>query len=109
MVIDPAAVKVHAKFSDLRSNHYRRDVRLPHFVTNDDDERKTPPTPVITEGQNAILKNGKVYYIAAIKQLRFHFYVLPTMYSLHQLIADAGSLAPHLYTCIENVCATVRK
>ena len=36
MVVDPTGVKVPVKFGDSRSNR-SRDIRLPHFVTNDSD------------------------------------------------------------------------
>ena len=36
VVVDPMGVKVPVKFGDSMSNRYR-DMRLPHVVTNDDD------------------------------------------------------------------------
>ena len=36
VVIDPTGVKVRVKFGDSRSNR-SRDIRLPHFVMNDND------------------------------------------------------------------------
>ena len=36
MAIDPTSVKVCVKFGDSKSSR-SRDIRLPHFVTNDDD------------------------------------------------------------------------
>ena len=57
VVIDPTGMKVRVNWS----NH-SRDIRLPHFVTNDDDTRRTP---VITKqghhnngAQAARLLNG---------------------------------------------------
>ena len=45
MAIDPTDMKALVKFGDSRSNR-SRDIRLPHFVTNDDDNddagRRTP-------------------------------------------------------------------
>ena len=41
VVVDPTGVDVHIKFVDSRSNRSRY-IRLPHFVT-DDDERGTSP------------------------------------------------------------------
>ena len=49
MITEPTGVKVRVKFGDCRSNR-SRDIRLPHFVTNDDHagerrsshKRKTP-------------------------------------------------------------------
>ena len=38
-VVDPPGMKAHVKCCDSRSNR-SRDIRLPHFVT--DDERTTP-------------------------------------------------------------------
>ena len=35
-VVDSTCVKVRVKFGDSKSNRFR-DIRLPHFVTNDDD------------------------------------------------------------------------
>ena len=37
VVVDPTGVKVRRQCGDSRSNRLR-DIRLPHFVTNDDDE-----------------------------------------------------------------------
>ena len=37
MVVDPTGSKVPVKFGVSRSNR-SRDIRLPHFVTNDDDD-----------------------------------------------------------------------
>ena len=36
VVVDPTGVKVRLKFGDPRSNR-SRDIRLPHFVMNDDN------------------------------------------------------------------------
>ena len=36
VVVDLTGLKVPIKFGDSRSNR-SRDIRLPHFVTNDDD------------------------------------------------------------------------
>ena len=36
MVVDPTGMKVRVKIGDSRSNR-SRDIGLPHFVTNDDD------------------------------------------------------------------------
>ena len=36
MAVDPTGVNVLVKFGDSRSNG-SRDIRLPHFVTNDND------------------------------------------------------------------------
>ena len=36
MVVDPTVVKVRVNFGDSRSNRSRH-IRLPHFVTKDDD------------------------------------------------------------------------
>ena len=36
VVVDPPGAKVHVKFDDSRSN-CSRDIRLPFFVTNDDN------------------------------------------------------------------------
>ena len=36
-VVEPTGVKISVKHSDSRSNR-SRDIRLPHFVTNDDDD-----------------------------------------------------------------------
>ena len=36
-VVDPKDVKVLVKFGDSRLNRFR-DIRLPPFVTNDDDD-----------------------------------------------------------------------
>ena len=45
------------KFGDSRSNR-SRDIRMPHFVTVDDERRR--PTDPLVIGQNGILpKNGK--------------------------------------------------
>ena len=43
VLIDPTGLKVHVKFDDSRSNR-SRNKRLPHFVTNDDDDdgRRAP-------------------------------------------------------------------
>ena len=38
VVVDPTGLKVRVKLGDSRSNP-PRDIRLPHFVTNDDDNR----------------------------------------------------------------------
>ena len=49
VVIDQTGMKVRVKFGDSRSNR-SRNIRLPHFVTNDDDNddddagRRTPMT-----------------------------------------------------------------
>ena len=40
VVVDPAGVKVRVKFGDSGSNR-SRDIRLPHFVMNDDAGRQT--------------------------------------------------------------------
>ena len=37
VVTDPTGVTVGEKFGYFRSSH-SRDIRLPHFVTNDDDD-----------------------------------------------------------------------
>ena len=37
VVVDPNGVKVRVKFGDSRSNR-SRNIRLPHFVTNDNDD-----------------------------------------------------------------------
>ena len=37
VVVDWMGVKVPVKYGDSRSNH-SRDMRLPHFVTNDDND-----------------------------------------------------------------------
>ena len=37
VAVDPRSVKIHVKVGDSRSNR-SRDVRLPHFVTNDDND-----------------------------------------------------------------------
>ena len=39
MVVDPTGVKVPVKLGDFRSNR-SQDVRLSHFVTNDDANRE---------------------------------------------------------------------
>ena len=37
--VDPTSLKVRVKFGDSRSNHSRDiGLRLPHFVTNDDND-----------------------------------------------------------------------
>ena len=36
-VVDPTCAKVHVKFADSRSNR-SRDIRLPQFVMNDDND-----------------------------------------------------------------------
>ena len=36
VVVDPTGVKLHMESGDSRSNRFR-DIRLPHFVTNGDD------------------------------------------------------------------------
>ena len=36
-VVDPTGIKVHVKFGDSKS-HRSRDIRLPHFVTNNSDD-----------------------------------------------------------------------
>ena len=41
VVVDPTSVKVSAKFDDSMSNR-SRDIRVPHFVTNYNDDGKTP-------------------------------------------------------------------
>ena len=38
VVVGPTGVKVRVKFGDSRSNSSSRDIGLPHFVTNDDDD-----------------------------------------------------------------------
>ena len=40
VVVDSTGVKVRVKFGDSRLNR-SRDIRLPHFVTNDDAGRRT--------------------------------------------------------------------
>ena len=37
VIADPTSVKVPVKFGDSKSNR-SRDIRLPHFVTNDDND-----------------------------------------------------------------------
>ena len=36
-VVDPTGMKAHVKFGDSMSNR-SRDIRLPHFVANDNDD-----------------------------------------------------------------------
>ena len=55
VIVDPASMGDPVKFGDSKSNR-SRDIRLPHFVT--DAERQHRRTPVITQGQNAILAFG---------------------------------------------------
>ena len=69
MVVDPTGVKVPVKFGNSRSNH-SRDIRLPHFVTNDDnDDAGRYDNRFLPKNQNVLFFKMLIHNLTLWKQL----------------------------------------